>query len=173
MQATLERLKARREERGDEGGFTLIELLIVIVILAILAAIVVFAVSNLSSSSAQASCKADFQTVETAVEAYKAQEGAYPNANTGGTPAQTPGVAATDTNAVNALMHTQGSVGPWLRTNPTNTGHYQIVASVDGNGTVSVFKNTGASNGSASAAPTDAADATALGTSASNCSSVS
>ena len=78
MQATLERLHERREERGDEGGFTLIELLIVIVILGILAAIVVFAVQNLSSSSSKASCGSDQKTVETAVEAYKAQVGVYP-----------------------------------------------------------------------------------------------
>ena len=44
MQDTLERLRSRRAELGDQGGFTLIELLIVIVILGILAAIVVFAV---------------------------------------------------------------------------------------------------------------------------------
>ena len=68
----------RREQRGDEGGFTLIELLIVIVILGILAAIVVFAVQNLTGSSAKASCGSDMKTVETAVEAYKAQLADYP-----------------------------------------------------------------------------------------------
>src|SRR5262245_21559667 len=77
MQATLERLRQRREERGDEGGFTLIELLIVIVILGILAAIVVFAVQNLTSQSAKASCGSDYKTVETAMETYKAQVGHY------------------------------------------------------------------------------------------------
>ena len=85
MQATLERLRKRREELGDEGGFTLIELLIVIVILGILAAIVVFAVQNLTSSSALASCKADLKTAESATEAYKAQMGNYPDG--GATPA--------------------------------------------------------------------------------------
>src|ERR1700722_20092449 len=78
MQASLERLRRRREEIDDEGGFTLIELLIVIVILGILAAIVVFAVQNLTSSSSQASCRSDYKTVETALETYKAQRGAYP-----------------------------------------------------------------------------------------------
>src|ERR1700758_3177803 len=75
VQATLERLRERREQRGDEGGFTLIELLIVVVILGILAAIVVFAVQNLTGSAAKSSCGADYKTVETAAEAYKAQEG--------------------------------------------------------------------------------------------------
>src|SRR3974377_93957 len=102
MQSTIERLRARREALKDEGGFTLIELLIVIVFLATLAGIVVFAVSNLSTSSAQASCKADYQTVLTGVEAYKAQESSYPlnGAN------HTVLVASGDTNAVNALQPT-------------------------------------------------------------------
>lgn len=84
MQASLERLRRRREELGDEGGFTLIELLIVIVILGILAAIVVFAVQNLTGSSVQASCRSDFKTVESALETYKAQLGAYPTGATSG-----------------------------------------------------------------------------------------
>src|ERR1700722_9045033 len=83
MQASLERLRRRREEIDGEGGFTLIEILIVIVILGILAAIVVFAVQNLTSSSATASCGSDYKTTATAAEAHKAQMGGYPNA-TGG-----------------------------------------------------------------------------------------
>lgn len=80
MQSTLERLQRRRGELQErEGGFTLIELLIVIVILGILAAIVVFAVQNLGTSSYQATCQSDYKTVETAVEAYKAQMGDYPS----------------------------------------------------------------------------------------------
>ena len=88
VQQSLARVRQRRAA-GDESGFTLIELLIVIVILGILAAIVVFAVQNLSSTSAQASCKSDYKTVETGVEAYKAQMGNYPSgsaATAGATP---------------------------------------------------------------------------------------
>jgi type II secretion system protein G len=84
MQSALERLRQRREELGDQGGFTLIELLIVIVILGVLAAIVVFAVQNLTTQSAQASCESQYKTVETAMEAYKAQVGSYPVANASG-----------------------------------------------------------------------------------------
>src|SRR5579875_3749005 len=77
VQATLERLRQRREQ-GDEGGFTLIELLIVIVILGVLAAIVVFAVQNLTGQSAKSACGTDYKSVESAAEVFKAQTGAYP-----------------------------------------------------------------------------------------------
>jgi len=152
MQASLERLRRRRQEIGDEGGFTLIELLIVIVILGILAAIVVFAVQNLTSSSAQASCGSDYKTVQTAVEAYKAQMDDYPAGV--GSPG---GTVLTDTSAstVNAASAgvillapagtgtndpapTPGAAGPWLKDVPANGTHYTIIVSNDGKGTVSV-----------------------------------
>jgi prepilin-type N-terminal cleavage/methylation domain-containing protein len=74
MHNQLERLRDKREV--GEGGFTLIELLIVIVILGILAAIVVFSVTGINNTSAQSACKADVATVNTAAEAYYAQNGA-------------------------------------------------------------------------------------------------
>lgn len=95
--------------RGAEEGFTLIELLIVIVILGILAAIVVFAVGTTGTNAAVASCKADAKTVETALEAYKAQNNSsYPGANDW-----------------TALTGTTGSGAPFLRQKPTST-HYAI-----------------------------------------------
>ena len=60
-----------------EQGFTLVELLIVIVILGILAGIVVFAVGNLTSNAKTNACATEKSTISTAVEAYKAQNGAY------------------------------------------------------------------------------------------------
>jgi general secretion pathway protein G len=112
MKSTIERLQARRASaEGREGGFTLIELLIVIVILGILAAIVVFAVQNLTGQSATASCGSDYKTVETAAEAYLAQEGQYPTSIgqlTGSVPA----------------APTAG-LGPWLKDAPS-TAHYTI-----------------------------------------------
>jgi type II secretion system protein G len=65
-------------KRNDEG-FTLIELLIVIVILGILAAVVVFAVGGITDQGKTSSCKAELKTIEVAVEAYRAQNGSYPN----------------------------------------------------------------------------------------------
>jgi type II secretion system protein G len=110
MEASLKRLRQRREELGDEGGFTLIELLIVIVILGILAAIVVFAVQNLTGQSATAACQAEYKTVETALESYKAQIGSYP--------ADFTGLQSTNVTAIGG-----GTAGPWLRDQvPTSQG---------------------------------------------------
>jgi general secretion pathway protein G len=67
-----------RKARQSESGFTLIELLIVIVILGVLAGIVVFAVGGITDTGDTAACKADIKTVTTAVEAFRAQSGAYP-----------------------------------------------------------------------------------------------
>ena len=149
------RKKARRD-------FTLIELLIVIVILGILAAIVVFAVQNLTSSSSQASCGSDYKTVETAVEAYKAQLGDYPggpNISAAWTLQPSPATAIptgyTGTaSTMQALLGTAvatgtpaNTVGPWLKDVPYNPGHYEIdVATITGNVTVSPAAAVGSNN---------------------------
>jgi prepilin-type N-terminal cleavage/methylation domain-containing protein len=67
-----------RDLRRQDGGFTLIELLMVIIILAILAAVVVFSVRAIDDNGEQAACEAEVRAVETAVEAYYAEEGDYP-----------------------------------------------------------------------------------------------
>lgn len=109
----MERLKQRR---SDEG-FTLIELLIVIIILAILAAIVVFAVGTTTGNAQVAACNSTVKTVETGIEAYKAQTGHYPT-------------------TLAKLTTTTATGGPWLRSLPYGgTGgklvnhKYAIVAS--------------------------------------------
>lgn len=70
-------IEQRRRMRG-QGGFTLIELLVVIAILAVLAAVVVFAVGGITNNSKESACRIERRTVQTAVGAYKAQEGANP-----------------------------------------------------------------------------------------------
>ena len=105
MLTTLQRTKARlKKERGDEG-FTLIELLIVIIILAILATIVIFAVGTTTKNAALASCRSTVKTVQTALEAFKAQTptGTYPAHLS--TLATTVGTGAT-------------AKGPWLKSAP-------------------------------------------------------
>jgi general secretion pathway protein G len=157
MQASLERLRQRRED-DQEGGFTLIELLIVIVILAILAAIVVFAVQNLTKQSATAACQSDFKTVETATETFKAQLGDYPNTADEGTgntypngatlaAATSPGTGEADPGVLDlmgtATIGTTTTFGPWLKDYPYNPSHYSLTVSENGKGTISVLGPTG------------------------------
>lgn len=66
----------------QDSGFTLIELLIVIVILGILAGVVVFSVNGIRDTAAENACKTEKRTVQTAVEAYYAENGANPSAMT-------------------------------------------------------------------------------------------
>lgn len=75
MHRTLARLRAARR---DDRGFTLIELLIVIIILGVLAAVVVFSVRGITDNSEEAACKTEIRIVETAIEAYYAENTAYP-----------------------------------------------------------------------------------------------
>lgn len=126
----------RLQEKRNEGGFTLIELLIVIIILAILAAIVVFAVGTTSKNSAVASCNADAKSVETAVEAYKAQIGSWPADINALTTTQPDGATPSITD------------GPWLRQVPRATvtsNGYQVT--VGGSGVVDVITKNHVSPG--------------------------
>jgi len=111
----LQRMVAKRNERG----FTLIELLIVIIILAILAAIVVFAVGSTNTNAIASSCNADAKSVETAMEAYKAQIGSYPTAIA----TLTAGPTATTVDGVSE------NVGPWLKETPSSTNYIISISS--------------------------------------------
>ncbi|GAA1976578.1 prepilin-type N-terminal cleavage/methylation domain-containing protein [Nocardioides panacihumi] len=75
LQNTLNRARNLREE---EGGFTLIELVIVILVLGILAGIVVFSVRGVQDHGEVAACKTEVRTVDTAVEAFYANNTSYP-----------------------------------------------------------------------------------------------
>jgi general secretion pathway protein G len=66
-----------RLKAGADAGFTLIELLIVIIILGVLAGIVVFSVGAISDRGETAACETDLKTVQTASEAYRAQNASY------------------------------------------------------------------------------------------------
>jgi general secretion pathway protein G len=78
----LDRLAQLRDDRKRDEGFTLIELLIVIIILGVLAAIVVFSVQGITDRGNTSACKSNVATINTAVEAYYAKTGQYPNADT-------------------------------------------------------------------------------------------
>lgn len=62
-------------ENKQDKGFTLVELLIVIVILGILATVTVFAVRGITNQGKASACNSDQKTLQTAVEAYFAQNG--------------------------------------------------------------------------------------------------
>jgi prepilin-type N-terminal cleavage/methylation domain-containing protein len=64
-------------QRRDSEGFTLVEILVVIVILGVLASVAVFAVGGIADNSKKSACKADVTTVQTASDAYYAQNSAY------------------------------------------------------------------------------------------------
>lgn len=75
----LKHLRASEEwsaKNALQKGFTLVELLVVIVILGILAAVVVFAVNGISDNGQKAACDTDGRTLRTAVEAFRAKNGA-------------------------------------------------------------------------------------------------
>jgi prepilin-type N-terminal cleavage/methylation domain-containing protein len=135
----LERLKARR---AAEEGFTLIELLIVIIILAILATIVIFAVGTTTKNASVAACNETVKTVETAVEAYKAQT------PTGNFPASLT-VLLTQTKATPT-----NPKGPWLREKPTATdakNGYAIVYTPATGAVTVTSKHTGSGTSCATA----------------------
>lgn len=71
-------IQKRRQMTGQQG-FTLIELLIVIAILGILAAVVVFAVGNVTDNAEDSACDIEVRTIETAVQAFRADTGNFPN----------------------------------------------------------------------------------------------
>ena len=71
-------IESRRSRSKGQSGFTLIELLVVIAILGVLAGVVVFAVGGVTAGAKKNACKTERKTVETAMEAYKADTGAYP-----------------------------------------------------------------------------------------------
>ncbi|HZT64511.1 MAG TPA: prepilin-type N-terminal cleavage/methylation domain-containing protein [Acidimicrobiales bacterium] len=116
-----------KKARSEESGFTLIELLIVIIILAILAAIVIFAVGSTGKNSAAAACKADAKSIETALEAYKAQNNStYPT-------------------AMGQLTSSVANGAPYLREIP-GSSHYTIGIDTNGNVLVGTAGGTPSDN---------------------------
>ncbi len=68
------------EEKKQDKGFTLVELLIVIVILGILATVTVFAVRGITDKGQDNACAVERRTLDTAIEAYFADNGFDPAA---------------------------------------------------------------------------------------------
>src|SRR5215472_6130474 len=66
---------------NNRKGFTLIELLVVIGIISVLAGILLPAVNHMRRVAQITGQKADFQTITSGLEAYKAEFGDYPRNN--------------------------------------------------------------------------------------------
>ena len=73
--------------KKQDKGFTLVELLIVIVILGILATVTVFAVRGITETGQQNACEIEARTLDSAIEAYYAQNTSDPGAVTDLVPA--------------------------------------------------------------------------------------
>jgi prepilin-type N-terminal cleavage/methylation domain-containing protein len=97
----------KQDKNLIEQGFTLIELLVVIAILGILAAVVVFSVQGITNKGNKSACQAQVATVTTAVQAYYAQNNAFP-----GQAAADNSVADLGTTLVTAKLLAAGSVLP-------------------------------------------------------------
>lgn len=87
--------------------FSLLEILVVVCLLGILASIVVVGVSNVTAESASVSCFTDANTVETAVLAFRAENG-----------------SSAELTKSALLAHADG--GPYLTSWPGSPGHYEI-----------------------------------------------
>lgn len=115
--------------RRSDSGFTLTELLIVIVILGVLTGVVVFAVGAFTDRGEVAACRADLATVQSAAEAYRAQNNDYaPNATalvTGGYLKSLPPTA----NYTVAYTYVAALVGP-----PIVPSTYTLTGTINGGG---------------------------------------
>jgi prepilin-type N-terminal cleavage/methylation domain-containing protein len=95
---------ARRRHSGQQG-FTLIELLVVIAVLAVLAGIVIFNVTGVSNRGALSACQTDTKSVQTASDAYYADNSQkYPVGALGGP--ETAGTSVTIGDLVPTYLHT-------------------------------------------------------------------
>lgn len=68
--ARVKNYRIKKSQARDVGGFTLIEIIVVILIMAVLAAIIVLSVKNVSISSREDACQADWRALNSAASAY-------------------------------------------------------------------------------------------------------
>jgi general secretion pathway protein G len=74
---------AMPKDRRNEHGFTLIEIMVVIIILGILASYVAVKVTGRAEQAQRTQAKVQIETLETALELYKLDNGSYPTTEQG------------------------------------------------------------------------------------------
>ena len=106
-------LWVKRNLRGRRGqqGFTLIELLVVVTILGILAGIVTLSLVGITSHANVQACQAEYKTVQSALDAYAANQSKVNGTAT--IPAQAAGT--------NDMTGKNGGAIPLYNPNPTDT----------------------------------------------------
>ncbi len=98
----------RPQPKKSDKGFTLIELLIVIVILGVLSTVVVLSVGGITNKGKGSACQSDYNALATAVEAYNAQNGTYPAAQSD----LVPGFMRTESSKYELSSDKAGDVDP-------------------------------------------------------------
>lgn len=116
--------RVARRRRSGQQGFTLIELLVVIAVLAVLAGIVIFNVTGVANRGALSACQTDTKSVQTASDAFYADNTQqYPS--------------ATGKSAASIVVDVSGKLVPtYLHTAPVNGETFEYS---DGFGTVGGF----------------------------------
>ncbi len=71
------------KDRQNERGFTLIEIMVVIIILGILASYVAVKVTGRAEQAQRTQARVQIETLETALELYKLDNGSYPTTEQG------------------------------------------------------------------------------------------
>lgn len=69
----------KKQPKARSGGFTIVELLIVIVVIGILATLVIVTFSGIQQKGRDSQRKTDINALQSHIEAYYAQTGAYPS----------------------------------------------------------------------------------------------
>ena len=108
MNTQIEEMEVVETGKKDKG-FTLVELLIVIVILGILATVTVFAVRGITDKGQANSCDVEKRSIETAFEAYYADNNSTDAANIA---ALRPGYLKSDPSARWTYVPASGANGP-------------------------------------------------------------
>jgi len=114
---------AKNRKRNNENGFTLIEMLVVVAILALLAVIIIPRVSTSLDSSKEATNNANIKLLQSAVERYYFDKGAYPTDD--GKDGGTSGAAIRMDLLVNGRYIDKAPENPWK-----DSRQYQIVNGV-------------------------------------------